>query len=105
MVGPAIYYRDDSITLYLGDCLEILPSIPAGPIDMIFADPPYFLSKGGPTCKGGRMVPENKADWDRPGSFESSIDFTRAWLSECRRVLAPDGTIWVPGTHDSEWNK
>ena len=71
---------------------------------MVFAYLPYYLSFRGITCKGGRMVSVNKADWDRPGSFESIMDFTRTWLGECRRVLAPDGSIWMSGTHDSEWN-
>ena len=48
--------------------------------------------------QGGRMVLLDETEWDRPGPFESIMDFTRAWLGECRRVLAPNGTIWVSGT-------
>jgi len=49
------------------------------------------------------MVLLDKTDWDMPGSFESIMDFTRAWLRECWRVLSMDGAIWVSGTQDPEW--
>jgi len=65
---------------------------------MIFADPPYFLSGGGPTCHGGRRVSVNKGDWDRPEGVETEYRFTTAWLEKCRRLLDNDGTIWVSGT-------
>jgi len=88
----------DSGRLIRGDAFEILPRIPSGRIHMIFADPPYFLSGGGITCKSGRMASVNKGDWDRPESFKRTYEFTREWLSLCRRALARDGTIWVSGT-------
>jgi len=90
-VGP-------SARLLLGDSFDILPRLPAGRFHMIFADPPYFLSGGGITCKSGRMVSVDKGDWDRPEGFAKAYEFTREWLSLCRRLLARDGTIWVSGT-------
>lgn len=87
-----------SARLLLGDSFEILPRLPAGRFHMIFADPPYFLSGGGITCKSGRMVSVDKGDWDRPEGFAKAYEFTREWLSLCRRLLARDGTIWVSGT-------
>ena len=98
-------YRDDAhgIFLYQGDCLEVLDAIaakhPAGCFDCIFADPPYFLSNGGITCKAGRMVSVHKGDWDKSRGAEENHNFNRAWLERCQRVLKPNGTIWVTGTH------
>ncbi len=53
------------LTLYHGDCLEILAAIPESSVDLIFADPPYFLSNGGITCHAGKMVSVHKGDWDK----------------------------------------
>ena len=65
-IGIEPYYEDKehSIKLFCGDCLQILPQFPQNSIDMIFADPPYFLSNGGITCHAGKMVSVNKGDWD-----------------------------------------
>jgi site-specific DNA-methyltransferase (adenine-specific) len=66
---------------------------------MIFADPPYFLSNGGITCHAGKMVKVNKGQWDESKGPEMNHEFNTAWLSRCQRILKPDGTIWVSGTH------
>ena len=98
-------YRDDAhgIFLYQGDCLEVLDAIadkhPDGCFDMIFADPPYFLSNGGITCHAGKMVKVDKGDWDRSRGAEENHNFNTEWLRRCQRVLKPNGTIWVTGTH------
>ena len=98
-------YRDDphGIFLYQGDCLEVLDAIaakhPDGCFDMIFADPPYFLSNGGITCHAGKMVKVHKGDWDRSKGPELNREFNTEWLKRCQRVLKPNGTIWVTGTH------
>jgi len=98
-------YRDDEhgIFLYQGDCLEVLDAIagkyPGGCFDMVFADPPYFLSNGGITCHAGKMVSVHKGDWDKSRGAEENHNFNRAWLERCQRVLKPNGTIWVTGTH------
>ena len=65
---------------------------------MIFADPPYFLSGGGITCKSGKMADVNKGAWDAPGSPEEKHRFNRAWLRLSRSVLKDSGTIWISGT-------
>jgi len=65
---------------------------------MVFADPPYFLSNNGVTCQSGRMVSVNKGRWDASKGPEADFEFNTAWLRECRRVLKPNGTIWVSGT-------
>lgn len=97
-------YRDDShgIFLYEGDSLEVLDKIaekhPDGCFDMIFADPPYFLSNGGITCHAGKMVKVDKGDWDKSRGTEENHNFNLEWLKRCQRVLKPNGTIWVTGT-------
>ena len=97
---PAPVFHDPKhhIKIYQGDCLEILAAIPEACVDMIFADPPYFLSNGGITCHAGRMVSVHKGDWDRSRGADANHEFNRAWLAACQRVLKPNGTIWVSGT-------
>jgi len=96
--APAFHDPRYGIKIYQGDCLEILGAIPAESIDLIFADPPYFLSNGGITCHAGRMVSVNKGAWDRSRGPDANHEFNRAWLAACQRVLKPNGTIWVSGT-------
>ena len=97
-------YRDDEngVWLYKGNCLEILDAIikkyPEGRFDVIFADPPYFLSNGGITCHAGKMVKVDKGDWDKSQGPELNHEFNKEWLKRCQRVLKPNGTIWVSGT-------
>jgi site-specific DNA-methyltransferase (adenine-specific) len=90
--------EDVEIKLYLGDSIELMKEIDEGSIDMIFADPPYFLSNGGITCKSGRMVPVDKGKWDRSSGLSESHDFNKRWLAACKRVLSDKGTIWISGT-------
>jgi site-specific DNA-methyltransferase (adenine-specific) len=94
------YYenKEQFIKLFHGDCLTILPQLPRNSIDMIFADPPYFLSNGGITCHAGKMVSVNKGKWDVSKGVEENHKFNLAWLHECQQVLTKNGTIWVSGT-------
>lgn len=94
------YFENTRREFYLfnADCFDILPRIPENSIDMIFADPPYFLSNGGITCHAGQMVSVNKGKWDVSKGVEENYIFTQRWLRECQRVLKPNGTIWVSGT-------
>jgi site-specific DNA-methyltransferase (adenine-specific) len=87
--------------IILGDCLEILAELPPESIDMIFADPPYNLSNGGFTCHAGRAVSVNKGKWDKSNGVEQDFEFHKKWISACRRVLNPNGTIWISGTYHS----
>ena len=68
---------------------------------MIFADPPYFLSDGGFSVHAGKRTSVNKGDWDEPGTFDDNVEFHKSWISSCKDVLKPDGTIWISGTHHS----
>ena len=91
------------IRLYRADCLDFMDDLaarcPGGRFEAIFADPPYFLSNGGITCRAGKMVSVDKGAWDRSQGPEATHEFNRAWLSRCRRLLKPNGAIWVSGTH------
>jgi site-specific DNA-methyltransferase (adenine-specific) len=97
---PAAYFVSDrrDFILYHGDALEVLPQIADASADLVFADPPYFLSNGGITCQSGKMVSVNKGGWDRLESVAAMHQFNRAWLIACRSALQPNGVIWVSGT-------
>ena len=93
------YYADDDAVLYHGDNLEIMGEIEDETIDLIFADPPYFLSNDGFSCSGGKQVSVNKGEWDRDAGIEERHAFNRAWLAACRRILTLNGTIFISGTY------
>lgn len=90
---------DGRVRLLCGDVQTVLPTLPDGGFDVIFADPPYFLSNGGTTCRSGRRTSVDKGRWDRSAGVEADHAFHLIWLEQCRRLLAPNGTIWVSGTH------
>ncbi len=96
---PNFYKSPDrDFTLLQGDCAEVLRSFDFE-FDMIFADPPYFLSNDGISVQSGKVVSVNKGDWDRSRGEEENEAFTRAWIAEVRKKLAPAGTIWISGTY------
>ena len=97
-VSPYFCSDDQRFKLLRGDCLAILPQLPAESVDLIFADPPYFLSNGGVTCVSGKMVSVNKGHWDVSRGIAQIHEFNRRWLAACQRVLKPDGSIFVSGT-------
>lgn len=80
------YFSKDNFELLLGNSLEILPTLKPESFDMIFADPPYFLGK---------------AEWDTSRGLDADYEFHKVWLTECKRLLKPNGTIWVSGTYHS----
>ncbi|RMH45160.1 MAG: site-specific DNA-methyltransferase, partial [Alphaproteobacteria bacterium] len=83
-----------------GDCIEVMRGLPAASVDLIFADPPYNLQ-----LRGELHRPDNSRvdavddDWDQFSSFAAYDRFTRAWLAEARRILKPNGAIWVIGSY------
>jgi site-specific DNA-methyltransferase (adenine-specific) len=95
---PAWSSPDARLRLFAGDCLEVLERLPEESVDVVFADPPYFLSNGGTTCRSGKRTAVDKGAWDRSRGADDNHAFNRAWLTACRRVLRPSGTIWVSGT-------
>lgn len=96
-----LYKKQKNFALYHGDCLEELKRFPENYFDMIFADPPYFLSSGSFSCQNGKMVSVKKGEWDLSNGFQKDFNFHLEWIKECRRVLKPHGTIWVSGTYHS----
>jgi site-specific DNA-methyltransferase (adenine-specific) len=91
----------ETYRLYLGDAVELLDRCAPESVDLIFADPPYNLSNDGFTCHAGKAVSVNKGGWDRSQGFERDAEFHDRWIGACRRVLKPDGTLWVSGTYHS----
>lgn len=89
-------------TIILGDCLEVLKTIDTNRIDLIFADPPYFLQlpkgKRLKRSDGSEIIPVDES-WDDFKSYAEYDKFTKSWLTECKRVLKPTGTIWVIGMY------
>ncbi|GAB4194393.1 MAG: adenine-specific DNA-methyltransferase CcrM [Roseiflexaceae bacterium] len=83
-----------------GDCVSILKTLPSASIDLIFADPPYYLQLRGPLRRPDQsQVAAVDDDWDRFTDFAHYDEFSREWLGECRRVLKDDGAIWVIGSY------
>ena len=93
-----LYYKDNQVELYLGDSFELLKEMKLRTFDVIFADPPYFLSNGGISCKNGKQVCVDKGERDTTKTIEDKIVYNRKWISLCRDVLTDDGTIWISGT-------
>ena len=92
-------YGEPGTVVYRVDCVELMGLMPPESVDVVFADPPYRLSGGGVTVKSGRLVSVDKGGWDRPMGLAKDHEFNVRWLRAARRVLKPDGTLWVSGTH------
>ena len=87
-------------TILKGNCIAALENLPNESVDVIFADPPYNLQLGGDLRRPDHsLVDAVDNDWDQFESFSAYDAFTRAWLLACRRVLKPNGTIWVIGSY------
>ena len=85
-------------SLLKGDCLTVIPQLDNN-VDMVFADPPYFLSNDGLTVKNGKVQSVNKGQWDKLVSDNDAYIFTYEWLSAVREKMADNATLWVSGTH------
>jgi site-specific DNA-methyltransferase (adenine-specific) len=86
-------------TLIHDDCTVAMNSIKPQSIDLIIADPPYFLSNGGFTLKAGKPHSVDKGDWDSETNIKNIHQFNLKWLSQCQHLLKDHGTMWVFGTH------
>ena len=84
--------------LYNDDCIQIMKKIQSESIDLIFADPPYFLSSNGITCQGGKIVSVNKGDWDTQKELSEIHEFNKIWIKQCYRILKETGSIFISGT-------
>ena len=86
--------------ILVGDCVDQLRRIPDRSVDLVFADPPYNLQLSTELLRPNNTRVDGVDDaWDKFGSFEEYDRFTRAWLAECRRVLKPDGALWLIGSY------
>jgi len=93
------YYQNELVELYQDDSLEMMKHMDAESVDVIIADPPYFLSNGGVTNRGGKQVSVDKGDWDKVNAkYQTPEKFNELFLEDAKRLLKPNGTIWVFGT-------
>ena len=97
MVEPFFKSNDKSFYLLKGDTMKLLPEF-EHKFDMVFADPPYFLSNNGLSIQSGKIVSVNKGDWDKSHGFEYVNEFNREWISLIRNKMKDDATIWISGT-------
>ena len=97
MLEPYFKSTDKDFYLLHGDTMKLLPEF-EHKFDMVFADPPYFLSNDGLSIQNGQIVSVNKGSWDKSEGFDFVNDFNRKWLSLVRDKLKDDGTIWISGT-------
>ena len=96
---PSFYKStNNDFTLIKGDCVETLSKFKFG-FDMVFADPPYFLSSGGISYQSGKVVCVDKGDWDKPTTPEAMDAFNLRWLTSVREHMKENATIWISGTH------
>jgi len=94
-------FKNNLSELFHGDTLEIMKTLKPESYDLIFSDPPYNLSNDGFTCQNGKMVSVNKGEWDKSKGFENDLAFHELWISQCKKLLKPNGTLWVSGTYHS----
>lgn len=95
---PFYLSQEGDFSLYYGDCMELLPLL-GDKVDMVFADPPYFLSNGGISVQSGKIVSVNKGEWDKGIPVDEMHAFNMKWIGMCRDVLTDNGTIWISGTY------
>lgn len=94
------YYKSPNrdFTLLQGECIRLMREFDFK-FDMIFADPPYFLSNGGISVQSGKVVCVDKGEWDKGGTPEHIDLFNEEWIAECREHLTENGTIWISGSY------
>ncbi len=90
--------KDSLFSLYQGDCNEILSSF-KGKIDLIFADPPYFLSNDGLSIQSGKIVSVNKGQWDKGDNIDDIDSFNMQWIQNAKVALKDTGSILISGTY------
>jgi site-specific DNA-methyltransferase (adenine-specific) len=103
-LSESLFVKTKDYQLYQGNSVELLNQFPEQQFDLVFADPPYFLSNGGFTCKSGKRASVQKGAWDVSRGVEEDHAFTTEWLKACQRVLKPTGTLWVSGTQHVIFN-
>src|SRR6185312_14656684 len=97
MIQPYFKSKDKDFYLLHGDSIELLSKF-NHKFDMVFADPPYFLSNNGLTIQMGKIASVNKGSWDKSHGFDFINNFNREWLSIVRDKMKENATIWISGT-------
>lgn len=97
MLTPYFKSEDKNFNLLHGDTMQLLPQFDFK-FDMIFADPPYFLSNDGLTIENGKIVSVNKGTWDKSEGNQFINDFNKKWLTQIKNKMKEDATIWISGT-------
>lgn len=92
------FNENDNFILYEGECNSVLDKL-TEQVDMIFADPPYFLSNQKKTTAFGKPKIRDKGEWDRVLPWEEINAYNKCWITKCRKLLKENGTIWVCGTY------
>jgi site-specific DNA-methyltransferase (adenine-specific) len=95
--APYFTSKDKGFTLFKGDTMDVIPKLDLK-FDMVFADPPYFLSNNGLSIQSGKIVSVNKGEWDSSKDYNYVNQFNREWLSKVRETMKDDATIWISGT-------
>ena len=98
MLKPYFKSTDKNFYLLQGDTMELMPKF-EHKFDMVFADPPYFLSNNGMSIQSGQIVSVNKGKWDKSEGFEYINNFNRKWLTLTRDKMKDNATIWISGTY------
>ena len=98
MAKPFFTSTNNDFVLLKGDCFKLLPQLNEK-FNMIFADPPYFLSNGGISVQSGKIVCVDKGKWDKRTTSVDVDEFNRNWLALCRDHLTDNGSIWISGTY------
>jgi len=106
------YFMEGNHCLYKADCIEVMKQFPENYVDMVFADPPYFLSEPSEVREKTNFPMKDlkdkngnrdnyKGEWDVSKGFKKNLAWQESWIKEARRILKPNGTIWITGTHHS----
>lgn len=97
-ISPIFQSQDSVFSLYQSDCNEILKKF-KGQFDLIFADPPYFLSNDGLSIQSGKIVSVNKGQWDKGENIDEIDAFNMCWITQAKEALKPTGSIMISGTY------
>ena len=95
-------FGEPGAIVYLADCVDLMKIIPSGSVDVVFADPPYRLSRGGVTVKSGKLASVDKGAWDRSMGFGKDLGWNVQWLRVATRLqIRPN--LGVSATFSSVW--